>query len=304
MGAAPAPFTHPPARRCAPSRTVPRIAQRSGIVMKIGGSVVIVTGASSGIGRALARRFAEEGAAVVLAARSAEKLAALAQELRERGDEALAVATDVTERDQVHRLVATTCERYGRLDILVNNAGRGTAGHVWDAPAAHYRALFELNVLGALHAMQAAIPRMRAQGGGVVVNISSGAGRLAVPGLSAYGASKAALDLISNTARRELGRDNIRVVTVYPPNTESDAAANMLGDPAAVLPLLLEAIATAVKPEKMMPAPAEGVAREIIDAIGKEPLPADLFLDRDMYVETPRHAFGTPVAAPSFDGGR
>ena len=272
--------------------------------MKIEGSVVIVTGASSGIGRALARRFAEEGAAVVLAARSAEKLAALAQELRERGGEALAVATDVTERDQVDRLVATACERYGRLDILLNNAGRGAAGHVADTPAAHYRALFELNVLGALHAMQAAIPRMRAQGGGLIVNISSGAGRLAVPGLSAYGASKAALDLISNTARRELDRDNIRVVTVYPPNTESDAAANMLGDPATVLPLLLEAIATAVKPEKMVPVPADSVAREIVDAVGKERPPTDLFLDRDMYVEEPWRVPDPALSPTAFDGGQ
>lgn len=272
--------------------------------MEIEGSVIVVTGASSGIGLALARRFAEEGAAVVLAARSAEKLAAIAKALRAQGGEALALATDVTARDQVDRLVATACERYGRLDILVNNAGRGAAGRVADAPAAHYRALFELNVLGALHAMQAAIPRMRAQGGGLIVNISSGAGRLAVPGLSAYGASKAALDLISNTARRELAHDNIRLVTVYPPNTESEAAANMLGDPATVGPLLLEAIATAVKPEKMMPVPAAGVAREIVDAISKEPLPADLFLDWDMYVGEPRRALDPPRANAPFNGGQ
>ncbi len=264
--------------------------------MKIEGSVVIVTGASSGIGRALARRFAEEGAAVVLAARSADKLEALARELRERGGEALAVTTDVTQRDDQERLVATACERYGRLDILVNNAGRGAAGHVADTPAAHFRALFELNVLGALHAMQAAIPRLKAQGGGLIVNISSGAGRLAVPGLSAYGASKAALDLISNTARAELIADGIGIMTVYPPNTESEAAANMLGDPAAVGPLLLEAIATVVKPEKMMPVPANSVAREIVDAIAKEPPPADLFLDWDMYVGEPPRAAVAVIA--------
>jgi len=266
--------------------------------MKIEGSVVIVTGASSGIGLALARRFAEDGAAVVLAARSTEKLTAIAKSLRSRGGEALAVPTDATQRDQVDRLVATACERYGRLDILVNNAGRGAAGHAADAPAAHYRALFELNVLGPLHAMQAAIPRMRGQGSGLIVNMSSGAGRLAVPGLSAYGASKAALDLISNTARRELARDNIRVLTVYPPNTESEAAANMLGDPATVGALLLQAIASAVKLEKMMPVPADGVARAIVDAIAKEPPPADLFLDWDMYVGEPARA------AAVIDGGQ
>jgi NADP-dependent 3-hydroxy acid dehydrogenase YdfG len=110
-----------------------------GIIMKIEGSAAVITGASSGIGLALARSFAEEGAAVVLAARSGEKLAAVADALRQRGGEALAVATDVTQRDQIERLIESAMQRYGRLGILVNNAGRGAAGHVANAPAAHYR---------------------------------------------------------------------------------------------------------------------------------------------------------------------
>lgn len=162
--------------------------------MKNIGSVVVVTGASSGIGRALAQRFAETGAKVVLAARSAEKLEALAKELRARGLEALAIPTDVTDRTQVDQLIGSVFNRYQRLDVLVNNAGRGAAAHVADTPPAHYRALFDLNVLGPVNMMQAAIPHLRAQGGGLIVNVSSGASRRPLPGLAAYGASKAALD--------------------------------------------------------------------------------------------------------------
>src|SRR6059058_5449278 len=176
--------------------------------MVLKGSVVVVTGASSGIGLATARSFAAAGAKVVLAARSKEKLAAFAEELRAKGLEAVAVPADVRERAQVDCLIESTYERYGRLDILVNNAGRGTAAYVVDTPLAHYRELFDLNVFGPLYAMQAAIPRMCEQGGGLIVNVSSGAGRRHIPGLSAYGASKAALDLISNTVRGEVARES------------------------------------------------------------------------------------------------
>jgi NAD(P)-dependent dehydrogenase (short-subunit alcohol dehydrogenase family) len=253
--------------------------------MKNIGSVVVVTGASSGIGRALAQRFAEAGAKVVLAARSSEKLGALSKELRARGLEALAIPTDVTDRTQVDQLIGSVFNRYQRLDILVNNAGRGAAAHVADTPPAHYRALFDLNVLGPVNMMQAAIPHMRAQGGGLIVNVSSGASRRPLPGLAAYGASKAALDLISNTAREELARDNIRIMTVYPPNTESEAARNMLGDPQIAVGLLLEAITKAIKPDRMVPVPAETVASMIVEATRQTRPTPDLFLDAGMYVE-------------------
>ncbi len=252
---------------------------------KLKGRVVVVTGASSGIGLAAARSFAAAGAKVVLAARSKEKLEALAEDLRARGLEAFAVPTDVREQAEVDHLIESVYARYGRLDILVNSAGRGTAAYVVDTPIAHYRELFNLNVFGPLHAMQAAIPRMRRQGGGLIVNVSSGAGRRHMPGFSDYGASKAALDLISNTVREELARENIRIMTVYPPNTESDAAQNMLGDPQVAMPLLMDIISKVVKREHLVPVPAETVARKIVEAVGKEPPAPDLFLDADMYIE-------------------
>jgi NADP-dependent 3-hydroxy acid dehydrogenase YdfG len=253
--------------------------------MDIRESVVVVTGASSGIGQALARSFAGAGANVVLAARSVEKLETLSKELRARGLKALAIPTDVTDRAQVERLIGTVVDRYQRLDILINNPGRGAAAHVADTPPAHYRALFDLNVLGPVNMMQAAIPHMRARGGGLIVNISSGASRRPLPGLAAYGATKAALDLISNTAREELAGDNIRIMTVYPPNTESDAAKNMLGDPQIVVGLLMQAISKVIKPDRMVPVPAETVASMIVEATKQERPAPDLFLDAGMYVE-------------------
>jgi NAD(P)-dependent dehydrogenase (short-subunit alcohol dehydrogenase family) len=253
--------------------------------MEIKGSVVVVTGASSGIGLAAARSFAAAGAKVVLAARSKEKLEALAEELRTKGLEAYAVPTDVREQAQVDHLIKSVYGRYGRLDILVNNAGRGTAAKVVDTPIAHYREIFDLNVFGPLHAMQAAIPGMRGHGGGLIINVSSSAGRMRMPGFSAYGASKTALDLISNTVREELARENIRVITVYPPNTEIDVAKIMLGDPQLTMPLLMEIIGKVVKKEHMVPVPAEIVAGKIVAAAKKGPPDPDLFLDASMYIE-------------------
>jgi NADP-dependent 3-hydroxy acid dehydrogenase YdfG len=183
--------------------------------MQIQGSVVVVTGASSGIGLATARSFARAGTKVVLAARSSETINAVAEELRELGYEALALTTDVRDQTQVQHLIDATCDYYGHLDILINNAALGSAAFVADEPVDHFRQLFNVNVFGPLYAMQAAIPRMRQHGGGLIMNVSSGASRAAIPGLAAYGASKAALDLVSNTARKELATENIRVITVY-----------------------------------------------------------------------------------------
>lgn len=199
--------------------------------MEIEGSVVVVTGASSGIGLATACSFARAGAKVVLAARSRETINAVAEELRELGHEALALATDVRDQLQVQHLIDAACVYYEHLDILINNAALGSAAFVADERVDHFRQLFDVNVFGPLYAMQAAIPRMRQYGGGLIMNVSSGASRAAIPGLAAYGASKAALDLVSNTARKELATENIRLITVYPPNTATNAAKHMLGDP-------------------------------------------------------------------------
>ncbi len=195
------------------------------------GKVAIVTGASAGIGQAASQRLASAGARVVLAARSAEKLEALAAGLKSCGCEALAVPTDMRVKSQVERLVETAFRHFGRIDILVNNAGQGLAGLVENVGADNLVKIIELNLLGPLYAMQAVIPRMRKSGGGMIVNVSSMVSKMHIPGLAGYAASKAALNILSETARHELADDNIKVCTVFPRITGTDFGKNSLGDP-------------------------------------------------------------------------
>jgi NADP-dependent 3-hydroxy acid dehydrogenase YdfG len=172
----------------------------------------VVTGASSGIGAATSRLAAARGARVVLAARRQDRIEALAREL----PDALAVPTDVTDPAQVHAMVDAAVERYGRVDVLVNNAGQGLHVPVERIDLDDLRAVFELNVVGALAALQAVVPVMRRQGGGSIVNVSSGTTLFTPSGTGGYAATKAALNMLSAVARAELAPDGIAVSTVYP----------------------------------------------------------------------------------------
>jgi NAD(P)-dependent dehydrogenase (short-subunit alcohol dehydrogenase family) len=186
--------------------------------MKIQGAVVIVTGASSGIGAATVRMAAARGATVILAARRADRITALAAEL----PGSLAVPTDMRDAAQVRRLVETALERFGRVDVLVNNAGQGLHVPLEQVRPDDFRSITELNVFAPLLAMQAVIPSMRERGGGAIVNVSSMTSRMALPGLGAYAATKAALNMLSQVARRELAADGIVVSTVYPAVTATE----------------------------------------------------------------------------------
>jgi short-subunit dehydrogenase len=180
--------------------------------------VCIITGASSGIGAAAARLLGVKGARVVLAARRADRLSALASEL----PDALAVPTDVTDPDQVRQLVERATEHYGGVDVLVNNAGQGLHVPVMDLQAADLRAVFELNVVAPLALMQAVMPAMREVGQGAVVNVSSATSLRVFPGLGGYAATKAALNMLSQTARAELAEENVTVSVVYPSVTATE----------------------------------------------------------------------------------
>jgi NAD(P)-dependent dehydrogenase (short-subunit alcohol dehydrogenase family) len=199
--------------------------------MDISGKVGIVTGASGGIGLATARRFAAEGAKVVLAARSADKLTAVAAELHGQGHDALPVPTDMRDPLAVQQLIERAFQHYGRTDLLVNNAGQSATSAVAEMKVEDFRALFDLNVLGVLYAMQAVLPKMHQGGGGVIINVSSMVSRMHIPGLAAYAATKAALNVLTETARVELAPENIRVITVYPRVTATDLGKHSLGDP-------------------------------------------------------------------------
>jgi len=186
--------------------------------MDIDGAVCIVTGASSGIGAASARLLNELGARVVLAARRAERLAALAVEL----PGSLAVATDITLPGQLQLLVTRTVETYGRVDVLVNNAGQGLHVPLEELDPTDLRAVFELNVVAPLVGMQAVLPVMREQSAGAIVNVSSATSLRVFPGLGGYAATKAALNMISQVARLELAASGVAVSVVYPSVTATE----------------------------------------------------------------------------------
>jgi NAD(P)-dependent dehydrogenase (short-subunit alcohol dehydrogenase family) len=239
--------------------------------MDIAGKITIITGASEGIGLATARAFVAEGAGVVLAARSAGKLEALAEELRGQGHEALAVPTDMTDRDAVKRLVDEASRKFGRLDILINNAGQAAAGSVADVGEEAFRRILDLNVFGPLYAMQAAVPVMRRGGGGLIINVSSMVSKMHIPGLGTYAATKSALNMLSETARVELAPDKIRVIVVYPRMTATDFGKHSLGDQGL---RSRQRSATSDVPRDS----AETVAGKIVEAARSEP--EEQFMDR------------------------
>ncbi len=186
--------------------------------MDINGAVVFITGASSGIGAATARAASRAGARVVLTARREDRITKLADEL---GD-ALAVSCDVTDRGQVDSAVTAAVEHFGRIDVLVNNAGQGLQATIDAIDPGDFRAIIELNLIAPLVVMQAVLPVMRRQGGGTIVNISSGTTFGAIPGTGAYTATKYALEKLTDIARAELADKGIVVSTMLPFLTDTE----------------------------------------------------------------------------------
>jgi NAD(P)-dependent dehydrogenase (short-subunit alcohol dehydrogenase family) len=178
--------------------------------------VVIVTGASAGIGEATVRRLAREGATVVMNARRADRLESLKREIDSTGGRTLAVAGDVTNSDDRSRLVEETTRAFGRIDGLVNNAGYGQRGPIELVPIDAIRRNFETNVFSLIALTQLVIPIMRKQKSGRIVNVSSVAGRIARPLSSVYDSTKHALEAVSDGLRGELAPFGIKVVLIEP----------------------------------------------------------------------------------------
>jgi len=200
--------------------------------------VVIVTGASSGIGLETALAFAREGARVVLAARNETKLREIADAHPEWRDRLLPVPADVTNDDDVRRLVATTVAKFGRVDILVNNAGVGMRATFEDTPLDDARALMDVNLYGPIRCIQAVLPQMRRQGAGQIVNVGSVLSMVVAARNSVYCASKFALLALSDTLRIELHGTGIEVISVLPAYTDTPFFDNMYhyGGPARQSP--------------------------------------------------------------------
>lgn len=183
------------------------------------GKVAIVTGASSGIGEATARALSERGASVVLAARSLDRLGSLEREISASGGRVLAVETDVSDEASVRTMVEETVDAFDAVDVLVNNAGLGLSGRVAEVRADDLRYVFEVNVIGPLNCIQAALPHMRP--GGRIINVSSVVGIRAIPKVGAYCSTKAALNALSDALRVEVAEKRITVTSVYPGTTRT-----------------------------------------------------------------------------------
>ncbi len=183
--------------------------------------VVVVTGASSGIGEATALLLADRGAKLVLGARRLDRLKALADRIAAAGGEAAYARTDVKQRDDLSGLVRLAGERYGKLDVLVSNAGIGPISPLDDLRVAEWEEMIDINIKGVLYGIAAALPVFRKQGFGHFVNVASTAGFIVRPTMSVYSATKFAVRAISEGLRQEAG-DKLRVTVISPGFVRTD----------------------------------------------------------------------------------
>lgn len=187
-----------------------------GAAAELAGKVALVTGATSGIGRATTLRFADAGArAVAIVGRDAATLSAVAGDVRERGTEPLAINADVTSEQDARRIMETTVEKFSSLDVLVNAAGVLTNGTIETTTLAAWDAMFDVNLRAVFHLMQLALPHLQTTGGNIV-NVSSVTGLRAFPGVLAYCVSKAGVDQLTRCAALELASKGVRVNAVNP----------------------------------------------------------------------------------------
>jgi len=202
----------------------------------IEGKIVVITGASSGLGEAAARFLSAQGAIVVLGARRVDRIQSLADELARSGGKALAVATDVTHFDQVKRLVDAAVQTYGRIDVIINNAGLMPQSPLERLKIDDWDRMIDVNIKGVLYGIGAALPYMKEQKAGHIINVSSVAGHKVRPGGAVYSATKHAVRVISEGLRQEVKPYNLRTTVISPgavdtelPNTitEPDIAENI-----------------------------------------------------------------------------
>ena len=233
------------------------------------GKVAVVTGASSGIGEATVREFASRGASVVLASRAVDRLEALGREISASGGTALVVETDVSDRSSVEAMVWRAVGELGSLDVLVNNAGLGLSGRISEVRTRDVRHVFEVNTVGPLNCIQAALPHMGE--GGRIVNVSSVVGKRAIPKVGAYCATKSALNALSDALRVEVAGRKISVTSVYPGTTRTAFRENSRRT---------KSEKRGWRPRGVTP---DRVAKKIADAAEKGP--------RDVYVTLPDRLF-------------
>lgn len=225
--------------------------------MAVSGKTVIITGASSGIGEATAIRLAEAGAAVVLAARRADRIAHLSKAITEKGGKALAVEADVTKRADMEALVAQAIAAFGKVDVLLNNAGVMPISRLDILDIDGWDRTIDTNIKGVLYAIAAVLPSMKAQKSGHIISISSVAGHKVNGGSAVYAATKHAVRVIAEALRQEVTADGIRSTIISPGATQSELFEKM-DDPAS---------RERMKVAAQIALPADSVARAITYAI-------------------------------------
>jgi len=227
---------------------------------KIDGSRVLITGASSGIGKATSIELAKRGAILALTARRLKALRKVSDEIKDAFPEAqapLSIPSDVSDKEDVGRLVKKCVDYLGGIDILINNAGIGVYGNTEMTALEDFRSVMEVNFFGSLHCILEVLPRMKEIGKGLVVNVASVAAMHGVPYMGAYSASKAALVALSQSLRAELAKSGISMMIIYPGYTQTDFFKNE------------KRVGGAHRPAGPY-APATKVARAIIKAIESE----------------------------------
>ncbi len=225
----------------------------------IQGKVVVITGASSGLGEATARLLSAQGATVVLGARRVERLQSLAAELTGRGGKALAVTTDVTHCDQVKKLVDAAVQTFGRIDVMINNAGLMPQAPLERLKIDEWNRMVDVNIKGVLYGIAAVLPHMKQQKAGHIINVSSVAGHKVGPGFAVYAATKHAVRALSEGLRQEVKPYNIRT-TVISPGAVATELPNSVTEPD---------IAEKVRKAYEIAIPAESFARAVAFAISQ-----------------------------------
>lgn len=225
----------------------------------IEGKVVVITGASSGLGEAAARLLAEKGAKLVLGARRKERIDALVQEIAASGGSAEAVATDVTVRADVEALVATAVERFGRVDVMINNAGVMLVSPVERLKVEDWDCMIDVNIKGVLYGIAAVLPVMQRQKSGHLINVSSVAGHKVRPTSAIYSATKHAVRALSEGVRQELKAYKIRSTIISPGAVATELVDRITEDD----------IREAAQPILRMAIPADSFARCVAFAISQ-----------------------------------
>jgi len=240
----------------------------------IQGKVIVITGASSGLGEATARRLSAEGATVVLGARRSDRLQSLTQEFEAKGAKSLAVTVDVTDRAQVQKLVDSAVETFGRIDVLINNAGVMPLSPMENLKVEEWDRMIDVNIKGVLYGIAAALPHMKRQKAGHIINVSSVAGHKVGPTFAVYSATKHAVRTLSEGLRMEVKPYNIRT-TIISPGAVASELLNGISDPVVAAANRAYVAKVAVS--------ADSFARAVAFAISQ---PADLDINEILFRPT------------------